>query len=190
MVAGTMVGTRDSAKVDPEKLCCGNAARSAHTAPLTLPSRPFPCLNAWHSSPAHCIEYAKIILWPREHPDTTFDPGEFSQQECVEEVGHTARLRRLNAGHGAQPRYRSAGRSPRPPRLACLPPATPLAPCHIYRRRGTHAVDVFQGAGAGQGVWHSGEQMRAGVGNERSLGRSGDNEEDTTHRSRPDSGGA
>ncbi|GAB4817230.1 hypothetical protein N2152v2_004276 [Parachlorella kessleri] len=24
-------------------------------------------------SPAHCIEYAKIILWPRERPDDTFD---------------------------------------------------------------------------------------------------------------------
>jgi ubiquitin-activating enzyme E1 C len=24
-------------------------------------------------SPAHCIEYAKIILWPKERPDDTFD---------------------------------------------------------------------------------------------------------------------
>lgn len=26
-------------------------------------------------SPAHCIEYAKIILWPRERPDDVFDAG-------------------------------------------------------------------------------------------------------------------
>lgn len=33
---------------------------------------PPPCCR----SPAHCIEYAKIILWPRERPDDTFDAGE------------------------------------------------------------------------------------------------------------------
>jgi hypothetical protein len=37
-----------------------------------LPAAP-PC-----RSPAHCIEYAKIILWPRERPDDTFDAGKAS----------------------------------------------------------------------------------------------------------------
>ncbi len=26
-------------------------------------------------SPAHCIEYAKIIQWPKERPDDSFDAG-------------------------------------------------------------------------------------------------------------------
>ncbi|KDD71603.1 hypothetical protein H632_c4707p0, partial [Helicosporidium sp. ATCC 50920] len=34
-------------------------------------------------SPAHCIEYAKLILWPRDHPNTEFDADDESHLQWV-----------------------------------------------------------------------------------------------------------
>lgn len=57
--------------------CCGPFA---HTFCRCLPCLPhnqhaWLCVGPLGRSPAHCIEYAKIILWPKERPDDTFDAG-------------------------------------------------------------------------------------------------------------------
>lgn len=51
---------------------CKSKSQCCERATIILPS----FTSVSRRSPAHCIEYAKIILWPREHQDTAFDPGE------------------------------------------------------------------------------------------------------------------
>jgi hypothetical protein len=86
-------------------------------------------------SPAHCIEYAKIVLWPRDRPDEEFDAdNEVRRRDCAGPGRRPLRARAQGArgavGRVGAPRPRRASR-----RAATASPACSAPP----RRRSTCA---------------------------------------------------